>query len=60
MNTKLNYKYTYASYVWKIVIRTMANGLRYHPPSWLEYQVGLLVCKTVKGIVMALASIYNM
>ena len=33
---------TYASHAKKILIRSLANGLRYHPPNWLEYQVILL------------------
>ncbi|CAD5124409.1 DgyrCDS12693 [Dimorphilus gyrociliatus] len=31
----------YSKYTRKIISRTAANGMRYHPPNWLEYQTSL-------------------
>ena len=38
----VQFKESYVAYAKKILGRTLLNGVRYHPPNWLEYQVRIL------------------
>ncbi len=44
-NAPVTYKSSYAAYSKMIMRRTVQNGLRYHPPNWLEYQVSIVVSR---------------
>ena len=47
----LEYK-EYAGYARRTMRRTTTNGMRYHPPNWLEYQVPPTQLVRVSGTII--------